>query len=386
MKYLLNKIILTSALLILVACSEQESKSEENGVINQDQEKPDSEQLITVTRAQFEHEKMELAGIAMKPFFTTVQTTGIIDVPPKNRAVVSATMGGYVKNTTLLVGDKVKEGQALLTLENPEFVSMQQNYLEVRQQLNYLKSEFERQKTLLEENITSKKRFLKAESDYKTALATYHGLRKQLTLLKISPSKVESGKLTTVVTIFAPIAGSITKINIVKGMYVSPATEMLEIIDNDHIHVELSVFEKDIMKVKVGQKILFKLPEVSDKIYEAVIYLIGTSIDEQRKIQIHGHLDDNEKSNFLTGMFVDATIILDSTEGMALPETAFIEKDDGFYILKLINETEKEYSFQKIKVKPTGAFNKYVKIEAPSIKSSDTFLIKGAFHLIVNDL
>ena len=74
--------------------------------------------------------------------------------------------------------------------------------------------------------------------------------------------------------------------NVVKGLFVSPAEEILEIIDNDHIHLELNVFEKDIMKLEKGQTIWFKIPESSSETFEAKVYLIGANIEENRTIKI----------------------------------------------------------------------------------------------------
>ena len=179
----------------------------------------------------------------------------MIDVPPENRAVVNATMGGYIKTTPLLVGNKVKKGEVLVTIENPEFITIQQEYMEVNEQLTFLKSEYDRQVTMKAENITSQKSYLKAKSDYKTAVARHTGLDKQLRMLNISPSRVREGEISSIVSIYAPMSGSITKVNVNKGSYVSPANEIMEIIDTDHIHLELSIFEKDIMKVKKGQEI-----------------------------------------------------------------------------------------------------------------------------------
>src|SRR5690606_30151658 len=114
-----------------------------------------------------------------------------------------------------------------------------------------------------------------------------NGLRMQLVMLNISPEKVEAGDVTSSVTIFSPISGSITQVNVTKGSYVAPATPIIEIVDNDHIHIELSVFEKDIMKVKKGQKIDFKVPEASPDTFVAEVYLVGTSIGKERTIMVH---------------------------------------------------------------------------------------------------
>ena len=356
------------------------------GCKNQEAESNDSEKSkhqITVSQEQFESGELMLGEVEERNFPETVQATGIIEVPPQNKAVVSAFIGGYVKDTPLLIGDEVKKGQLLLTVENPEFVTLQQNYLETRQQLSFLKAEYERQKQLIAENISSQKSFLKAESDYKGKLAIYNGLKQKLKMLNFSIENVEEGTIRSVANIYAPIIGSITKMNVTKGMYVSPSDEILEITDNDHIHLELSVFEKDIMQLRKGQKIWFTIPEASEELFEAEVYLIGTNIEKNRTIKVHGHLVDEDKHTFLTGMFVDSRIVTSSTLKKALPSVALAEIDNAYYALKLISENDATYVFEKVMIKPGGEFDGFTALE--SFESSDVesrFLIKGAFPLL----
>ena len=338
---------------------------------------------ITVSHEQFESGEMMLGRIEERDFPETVQATGIIEVPPQNKAVVSAFIGGYIKDTPLLIGDEVKKGQMLLTIENPEFVTLQQNYLETGQQLTFLKADFERQKQLIAENISSQKSFLKAESDYKGKLALYNGLKQKLKMLNFSIEKVEEGDIRSVATIYAPIFGSITKMNVTKGMYVSPSDEILEITDNDHIHLELSVFEKDIMKLHKGQAIRFTIPEASEEVFEAEVYLIGTNIEKNRTIKVHGHLIDEDKHTFLTGMFVDSRIITSSSIKKALPSVALAEIDNTYYALKLISENETTYVFEKVKLKPGEEFDGFMALESfESTDDESRYLIKGAFPLL----
>jgi cobalt-zinc-cadmium efflux system membrane fusion protein len=256
--------------------------------------------------------------------------------------------------------------------------------MEVKEQLSYLEAEYDRQKTLLDENITSQKSFLNAESNYKTALAKFNGLNKQLTMLNISPSRVKEGKISSVVGIYAPINGSIAKINVAKGQFVSPTTEIMEIIDNSHIHLELSVFEKDILKIKKGQDIRFMIPEAADKVFNGEVYLVGTSIDENRTIKVHGHPTD-ESHNFLTGMFVNAEILIDSQKANALPENAVLEGEKGHYILVLDEEQKDSFYFKKIKVDVTNTSNNYTFFNAKeSFDASGKILTKGAYGVLTN--
>ncbi len=374
----MNKIYILLFSLVLAACGNSEKTTElvpETETHNDD---------ITITKAQFEGEKMVFGTLNEYDFNNTVKVNGMIDLPPHNKSSVSTFSGGYITKTPLLIGDSVKKGQLLVTLENPEFVEIQQNYLEVSEQLNYLKSEYNRQKTLFEEKITSEKNYLKAESAYKSNLAHYNGLRKKLQMLNISPSSVEQGRISSTINLYAPISGHVTKVNISNGTYVSPSDVIMEIVDIDHIHLELSVFEKDIMQIKKDQKILFKIPEASDKTFEAEVHLVGTTIDEQtRRVKVHGHVD-NDKENFIVGMFVDADIIIDSTKGFGLPKEAIIEVDNDFFVLILDEEQTGKFHFKKFKLELVKQTEDYIEILNSEVLKDKQIVIKGTNMLLNN--
>jgi len=364
--------------LLLASCTNKDSQT---AVATEKESAP--RDLIAITQAQFKQSNMALGLLEDKEFPTLVNTTGSIDVPPENRAVVNATMGGYIKTTPLLVGDRVRKGQVLVTIENPEFVTLQQNYMETYEQLAYLKLSYENQVSMKRENITSQKNYLKAESDYKSTVARYNGLEKQLQLLNISPAAVRAGKLSSATSIYAPISGSITTINVTKGAYVSPAIPILEIVDNDHIHLELAVFEKDILKVKKSQKIAFKIPEASTGNYDGYVRLVGTTIDANRTIKVHGHLQNEEDNRFLVGMFVEAGIVVDSAFAKAIPQESLVQIDNLYYVLILDSKKDSTYYFKKIQVALKDTYGGYVHIEsATAFTSSTQFLTKGAFNLI----
>ncbi|QRM88439.1 efflux RND transporter periplasmic adaptor subunit [Lacinutrix sp. WUR7] len=364
--------------MVLVACGNSEKKAE---IV------PETETYnnkTTITKAQFEGEKMAFGSLSEYDFNETIKVNGMIDVPPKNKSSVTTFTGGYITKTPLLIGDSVKKGQLLVTLENPEFVELQQNYLEVAEQLNYLKSEYHRQKTLFEEKITSEKNYLKAESAYKSNLAHYNGLRKKLQMLNLNPSSVEQGRISSTINLYAPISGHVTKVYVSNGTYVSPSDVIMEIVDIDHIHLELSVFEKDIMQIKKDQKILFTIPEASNKTFEAEVHLVGTTIDEQtRRVKVHGHVD-NDKENFIVGMFVDADIIVDSTKSMGLPKEAIMEVGDAFYVLVLEEQHAEEFQLEKVKLELGKQTEMHVEILNAEVLKDKQILVKGN-SMLLND-
>lgn len=239
----------------------------------------------------------------------SIRTSGYIDVPPANKAALSPYYGGYVKEIFVLVGQTVKKGETLVRLQNPEYLKLQQEYLEAKEQIEYLKADFERQTTLLEEKISSSKELKKSESDYKVMLARYNSLQDQIKLMGVSISEIEAGNLTSIISIQAPFNGSITDVNVVLGQYADAKMNLLGLINRDHLHLELEVFEQDAMGIQEDQKIQFRIPELGREMYEGEVHMIGKSIDPvKRTVKVHGHIL-SEDQGWLPGMFVEAEIL-----------------------------------------------------------------------------
>ena len=363
--------------IVLASCGEKDSQS--NAITSS----AETDNVITVTKSQFENGHMVLGNVVDYEFNEVVKANGFIDVPPQNKASVSTFMGGFVKNTPLLIGDKVKKGQRVLTLENTEYVEIQQQYLEIAEQLSYLKSEFVRQQTLFNEKITSEKNFLKAESNYKSTLAHYNGLREKLRMMNINPVSVEQGNMSSTINLYSPISGYVTNIEVSNGTYISPQDEVLEIVNTDHIHLELSVFEKDILNIKKGQIIAFKVPESSDETYQAEVHLVGTSIDEtSRTIKVHGHIEDEEKTRFIKGMFIEAEIITDTKTAKSLPKDAVYKLDDSYLTLVLVDSNDDTYTFNKTEVKAGKQVEDFIEVLNPEEFKDKKVLTKGSLILL----
>ena len=373
----MKNIYIVLLLIVFFSCREDQNQNVES------LESTESEVNIRIPSSLIDRGTIVLESIKEQDFQDYITTTGHIDVPPKNIASVSTFMEGYIANTSLLVGDQVKKGQKLVTLTHPSYVELQQDYLECSAKLNFLKEEYDRQKILLAENITSKRNYLKAESEYKSNLAHYNGMKQKLRMLNIDPASIEKGLISSTISLFAPISGFITEVNVNNGSYVDSSTEILEIVDTDHIHLELSVYEKDILNVKKGQEIQFKIPETSNNIYEAEVYLIGTSIDNvNRTINVHGHLINKENQvNFVKGMFVEAKIITNSTTVQVLPKESIVSDNGKQVVLVLLTKGD-FYEFERVEVNLGFGNDQYVEIMNVQDLQGKQIVIKGANTLL----
>src|SRR5690606_27895570 len=226
-------------LVIMMACCILGCKGGEEEQMEEDGEsQPGVAGEVLLTQRQFETSAMKLGTLQPYTFGSSIKINGVIDVPPEGRAEISNYYGGYVRNLSLLTGQAGKKGELLFSLENPEYGQMQQDFLETKSQLAYLKSDFERQQTLSEENIACQKNFLKAQADHQAALAKVEGLRKKLALLNIKAEAVTPENLSSHVSIYAPFSGYVTEVNIVNGAFLSPAAIAIKLINTDHIHLD----------------------------------------------------------------------------------------------------------------------------------------------------
>ena len=266
----------------------------------------------------------------MRIISDVVKATGMMDVPPQNLVTIAAPLGGFVTETKLLQGNRVKKGEVIIKLKHPEYIRIQQDYLETTSQLTMAEQEWKRQEALSRENINAQKTLQIARNDYEKTRARHQALTATLKLIGIESGEVLKNGIMEEIKILSPITGYVAQVNINIGMYAAPDQVMLKIIDTDHLHAELQVFERDILKVKQGHKIRFSLSgETKER--TARVYLTGKEISEDRTVRVHGHLDKPD-GTLLPGMFLSAVIETGTNEAGALPEACFIGFEGGDFV------------------------------------------------------
>ncbi|WP_111671869.1 efflux RND transporter periplasmic adaptor subunit [Algoriphagus litoralis] len=347
-------------------------------------EAPEGSSELYLTEEQFNTMKMEWGSPVQGEFSEVINVQGTVKVPVEGMQEISAYFGGYVSEISLVEGQTVRRGQTLFYLENPDFIRLQQDYLETTSQLAYLKSEFERQKTLFAEQISAQKNFLKAEADYLGALARSQSLKKQLGLININTDQLTPESIRSKVPVLSPVNGFVEEVFVVPGQFLPASGKAISLLNKDHLHIELILFEKDAAQISVGQKLSFTLPDVSGKDYLAEIHVVGQSVNEQRQINVHADLlDEKQGKQLFPGMFVQATIQLDPQQSWALPSDALVESDGEYFVLVQKGKTEQGYRLERVKVNP-GVQNKAMTaIEpVPGLDESIIVLVKGGFNLL----
>ncbi len=341
--------------------------------------------FVNMTEAQFKNAEIQTANIVQKVISNTLKINGMIDVPPQNLVSISIPIGGFVKMTSeILQGTYVKKGQTLVIVENPDFIQFQQDYLDTQSKLEYATADYKRQTEMREENVNSVKVLQQTTSDYKSLQTRLKSLEQYLKTIGISVSEVKKGNITSSVTVSSPIDGYVTVVNVNEGKHVSPAEVMFEIVNTDHLHAELNVFEKDIPSLKVGQKVRFLLNNEANE-YEGSIYLINHKINADRTVNVHVHFD-NKGNTILPKTFLKAYVETANQAVNALPDEAFIFSEGKDYIFAYLGKGQKgENEFETIEVKKGASESGFTEVilVSPNKDLKDMKIVsKGAFTLM----
>jgi cobalt-zinc-cadmium efflux system membrane fusion protein len=333
--------------------------------------------VITLTLSQYKAANIAMGKIERKPVAKRITVNGKLDVPPQNLVIISAPMGGFVKSTNLLQGMKVRRGDVLAVLENQDYIQLQQDYLDSNSKLEFLQMEYNRQQELANENVNAKKVLQQSKSQYESMKAMVNGLEAKLGMINLTAASLKKGKIKSTINLIAPINGFITAVNVNIGQFVTPTEVMFKIVNLEHMHAELQVYEKDINKIAIGQKVTFQLANDTTT-HRASVYLVGKEISAERTVRIHCHLDKEDES-LLPGMFVTATIETVSQEVDVVPTVSISNFEGKDYIFVSSNNNQ----FKAVRVNSgstLGAFTEVVLLE--EIMQGTPIVTRGAFELM----
>ena len=365
-----NTVITLLGLFFLYSCSNKKTENETEAT-------PAIENTTTLTDAQIKNAGIETGKIEQKEISSLLKLNGKIDVPPQNLVSISVPMGGYLKYTKLLEGMYVTKGQVLCVVEDQQYIQLQEDYLLAKAKIGYAKAEFERQKELNQSKASSDKVYQQALSEYNSLSVMVQSYGKKLEFAGINPSNVSAKNISKSINIYSPISGFVSKVNVNIGKYVNPSDILFEIVNPSDIHLALTVFEKDINKLVIGQSVLAYTNTNPEKKYYCKIILIGKDFSENRSTEIHCHFDKYDKT-LLPGMYMNAEIELKSQQSNALPAEAIVNYENKNYIF--VAKENKQFEMREVTTGNTE--NEFTEIISEDLNEA-TIVIKGAYSLLM---
>ena len=364
-------IILTSALL-LQACGGKTKTAEATT-----EQVP--EILVTLTDAQLKNAALEITRVQEQQISSVLKLNGKIDVPPQNIVSISVPMGGYLKSTKLLPGLHVRKGEVIAVVEDQQYIQLQQDYLTAKAKLPFLENEYNRQKELNESKASSDKTFQQSEAEFRSQKVMMSALAEKLKLAGINLSRLNESNITRSVQIFSPIDGYVSAVNVNIGKYVAPTEVLFELINPTDIHLSLTVFEKDVNKLFIGQKVISYTNNDPGNKHHGDIILIGKDLGPDRSTEVHCHFDDYDKT-LIPGTYMNAEVEVKNKAAWVVPEDAVVRFENKHYVF--VKKSQKQFELTEVQIGLSE--KKLTEILNAEVLQQKEIVGKGAYTMLMS--
>ena len=364
-------ILFLFVIAIIAGCRESEPEEAKTETIT-------NENVVILTDAQIKNAGIQTAPLQSRSVSSVLKVNGKIDVPPQNMVSISVPMGGYLKSSKLLPGMQVRKGQVIALVEDQQYIQLQQDYLTAKAQYAFNESEYNRQKELNQSKATSDKMFEQTKATYQSQRVLMRSLEEKLKLIGLDPGRIDAGSISRSINVYSPINGFVSAVKVNIGKYVNPADVLFELVDPSDIHLALDVFEKDLDKIFIGQKIIAYTNNQPEKKYHCQVILINRNLSNERSAVVHCHFDEYDK-NLVPGMFMNGEIEVKRSDATALPDDAIVRYENKQFAFVANNSRE----FEMVEVKTGNAEDGFTEIMTDDATGKKTFVVKGAYNLLM---
>lgn len=353
-----NKIAITIILLtgiLFTSCNTVQT--EENGGGHAAHEPTG---IVSLTPLQMKTLDLKIISLEEKSMSQAIQVSGNLELAPQDKADISPIMGGIIKRILVIEGDRVKKGQVLATMQHPDFIQLQQEYANAINSFEYTEKEYLRSKNLFEQNVNSAASHQKITAEYKTSKSTIAALKIKLSMLGLNSSSIAAGKIYSSINITSPFSGTVSLVETNVGAFAEPMSKLFEVVNNNKLHADFMVYEKDINKIKVGQTVYFNTSSVDEHEFKGEIHAISPVFEDNPKA-LHVHADIlNKTGQLIPGMYINGRIIADTLTTKVVPDAAIVLDNEKNFIFVKTKQPTSEHDHDEADDHDHSAENKKI--------------------------
>lgn len=297
-KYIVN----IAAAVLFVACSGNNS-SDAGSLSDDNAEKSDSIEAKANADSVSVDGVSSATNVANSPTFN-----GVLMVSPQQNATVSLTMGGKVHSLKVMPGQAVTRGQVVASIDNPEYIELQQTYLDASAQTEYLEKEYKRQSALGDNDAASQKKVQQSKAEYLSMHSHLSAAASRLSTLGVNPAHIKSNGIQPYLLVKSPINGFVTNLNVNLGKYLEAGEPICDVINKAQPLIQLTVYERELNMMRIGRPVEFRVNGMGKQTFSAQIISIDQSVDaKDYSIKVYAKVTSSN-SDFRPGMYIRAKL------------------------------------------------------------------------------
>lgn len=360
------------AVLMVASCSNPTRITPEKATVTENE--------IFLTEAQLKNANIKVSSLEKQMVSSILRVNGMVDVPPQSHVKISAPMGGYLKSTKLMEGTYVKQGETIASMEDVQYIQLQQDYLTAKSQLFSVEKDYLRQKELNQSKAGSDKVFEKIQTEYTSLRVLIRSLEQKLRLIHINPAQLNEQNITGVIYIPSPISGYVTKVHVQVGQYLTASDVLFDIIDPNQMHLTLTVFEKDVHRLFVGQNLESFTNANPDVRFRGEIFQLGKDISTDGSLKVLARLLNADQA-LLPGMYINADIYSKPDSSLIIPDDGVVAFGNAHFVFEELQPGK--YKMLEVIPGVHTADSRQIAFKDSSITADKPFVTSGAYTLLM---
>jgi len=335
--------------------------------------------IIKLSPAQIKQGGIITETLKVQPELQTINAPGTVAFNAYSLADITTLVDGVVHARYVRLGDQVKKGQKLASLNSTGLAQAEANYLKAQAEHHRSKQEITRLKDLAAQKIISQARLQQAASTYQIMQANLAAAK--ATLFSYGLNKRDILGLRTqkeygLLTLRSPNVGTVVADNFRIGQHFSAGSHLMQVVDESHVWVEVKIPEALLSDIKIGQLAVVTL-KGKQKIYQGTVINIHHQLDAVTRTA-GVRLDiQNDHDVLHPGMFVNAEIATSIGKKSLLITEQAIQRQ-GSELIVFVEEEPGHFERREVEINKA---NMGLVTILKGVKEGEMVVVQGSFVL-----
>ena len=279
---------------------------------------------------------LKVMAAEQRSFRTLKNAVGSIDFNQNMLVQAFTPNPGRIVDTLLNVGDEVKTGDTLFTIDSPDLLQAESALLAAAGVLELQTRTLARVKQLLKTGGGAQKDVDQATSDQQTAEGNFKAARDAVRIFGKTDAEIDrivaDRKVDSILVVPSPITGRIIARNAAPGLYVQPgnAPAPYSLADISTMWMVANVIETDAPDYQIGQPVEVRVPAYPSEAFRGRVTTVGLNIDPNSHRQLVRSVIDDPQHKLRAGMLASFTIETEPPKmSVSVPTDAIVREGDG---------------------------------------------------------
>ncbi len=297
---------------------------------------------LQLTPAQLANFKLTTATVSTRESLTQLKLNAVLTADRRKTYRVAPVVDGLVTTLQVVAHEEVRKGQVLAQLRSHSLGQAQAEYLEALARFDLARAERTRIEGLWKDGVVAESRWLKVDSEYKSARATLQARRRLLSLTGLSDKQIERlAKQPNRLAVFdltSPIDGLVTGVEIESGQLLSAGQAAFHVDDLSTLWAMVKIPVARLPQVKIGVEAKIRVQASPGQSYRGTLESLGGVVDTQSQTLTGRIVLANPEGLLRPGMYAEVSLSGVTSQGLMVPAAAVFRVGDQNYVFKVLGD------------------------------------------------